>query len=392
MSITGEKIAQAVGVLDELDIDLWLLFGRESAVMADPAFELVVGHGVVWQSAFFITRSGETIALVGSYDAADFERTGEYGEVRTYVEDCGGEIRKLLESLNPGKIALDYSVNDVMSDGLTHGMYLLLSEYLEGTFPAERFISSEEIVSRVRGRKTEGELAAIRRAVRCATDCWDAIGGRIEPGMTEIEIADLVTSAIRGAGAVNSFEPIVNAGAKSSPGHGRPTSAVLAGGDLLHVDFGARLDGYCSDLQRLIYFPRANETAAPADLSRAFDTVKSIVDVTSAMYKPGERGFRIDAVARDMLKRAGYPEYGHALGHQIGRAVHDGAAVIGPQWKRYGNTTSMPLEKGNTFTVELGIELPGIGYVGMEEDLVVTESGGEFLGPRQTGLPVARTR
>ena len=68
--------------------------------------------------------------------------------------------------------------------------------------------------------------------------------------------------------------------------------------------------------------------------------------------------------------------------------MHDGAAIVGPKWKRYGITPTIPLEENNVFTVELGIELEGIGYVGLEEDLAVTENGGKFLCPRQTELIV----
>ena len=92
--------------------------------------------------------------------------------------------------------------------------------------------------------------------------------------------------------------------------------------------------------------------------------------------------------ARALLADAGYPDYNHALGHQIGQSVHDGGAVVGPPWKRYGEMVRMPLEEGSTFTVELGVTLDGIGHVSLEEDLLVTASGGEFLGPQQTELTV----
>jgi Xaa-Pro aminopeptidase len=89
-----------------------------------------------------------------------------------------------------------------------------------------------------------------------------------------------------------------------------------------------------------------------------------------------------------MLREKGYPEFPHALGHQLGRSVHDGGALIGPRWERYGAVTSIPLEEGNVFTLELEIILPGIGCVGLEEDIVITAAGGRFLGPRQQELIV----
>ena len=388
MDLVKAKIEQATEILRELDIDLWMIFLRESDMMADPALDLVVGHKVVWQSAFFISKSGETMALVGNYDAADFERSGRFRKVRPYIEDCGKEIRKAVEKFDPGKLALNFSTNDIAADGLSHGMYLLLMEYLKGTPYTDRVISSEQIISLLRGRKIPQEIKLISTAAFMATDCWRKSIKQIKTGMTERQIADLIDGNIRKLGGVNSFDTIVNAGAKSSPGHGHPTDAILEPGDLLHIDFGARVDGFCSDIQRLAYFKHENESGPPENLARAFKKIKDIIDETSKMYKPGVKGFTIDAKARKVLNEDNYPEYQHALGHQIGRSVHDGAAIVGPKWKRYGITPTIPLEENNVFTVELGIELEGIGYVGLEEDLAVTENGGKFLCPRQTELIV----
>ena len=388
MDLIREKINQAVGILNELDIDLWMIFCRESDMMADPAADLVVGNKVVWQSAFFIPRSEPTLAVIGNYDRALFEKSGRFDRVIPYTQNCGREIRQAIEHYHPARLALNFSTNDIAADGLSHGMYLLLLEYLKDTPYTDRIISSEKIVSLLRGRKTAREIDHLIHAAILANDCWKHVLGRIKPGLTEIEIARLIDDTINDMGAVNSFDTIVNAGAKSSPGHGRPTEAALAPGDLLHVDFGARVDGFCSDIQRLAYFRRPEETSPPDKLTRAFNMIKTVIDKTSTLYRPGAVGHEIDAVARRLLTEQGYDEYQHALGHQIGRSVHDGAALVGPPWPRYGSTTAIPLEPNNVFTVELGIELADIGYVGLEEDLVVTPEGGQFLCSRQTELPV----
>jgi len=386
MDLVKAKIEQATAILKELDIDLWLLFCRESDVMADPAHELVIGHKVVWQSAFFIGRKGERIALVGSYDTADFERSGRFTDVRGYVEDCGSEIRSIIEAIGPAKIAVNFSKDDTAADGLSHGMYLLLTAYLKGTAYVERIVSAEKIISLLRGRKLEPEREKISRAATMAVEAWEKFIKMAHPGMTEIEIADNIERIIAEAGGICSFDTIVNAGSKTSPGHGHPTEAVWERGELLHIDFGIKYDGFCSDLQRLAYCRAAGETEPPPELQRAFIMIKEIIDVTSRSYKPGVKGYEIDAIARQMLRDNGYEEYQHALGHQIGRSVHDGSAIVGPRWRRYGSMCEIPLEESNVFTVELGIPLEGIGYVGLEEDLAVTRTGGEFLCPRQTEL------
>ena len=96
------------------------------------------------------------------------------------------------------------------------------------------------------------------------------------------------------------------------------------------------------------------------------------------MLRPGVRGHEVDAAARAVIVAAGYPEYKHALGHGLGRAVHDGGTMLGPRWPCYGNTTDREVEAGNVFTLELGIETEA-GIIGLEEDVLVTATGCEFL-------------
>ncbi len=357
-------------------------------MMADPALDLVVGHKVVWQSAFFICKNGESYAMVGNYDVSDFERSGRFKKVIPYIEDCGKEIKNLIKKINPKNIALNYSIDDTAADGLSHGMYLMLTDYLKGTDYPEKFISSENLMSLLRGRKIPEEIELVSKAANIATECWDKTLKEIKPGLSEIAIAHMIERNFAGLGVVTSFDTTVNAGAKTSPGHGHPTSAILEPGDLLHIDFGAIYNGYCSDIQRLAYVKKENEQQPPEELIKAFQMIHDIITETAKLYKPGTKGYRIDTVAREMLKKNNYEVYQHALGHQIGRSVHDGAAIVGPKWKRYGATPEIPLEEGNIFTVELGIELDKIGYVGLEEDLVVTKEGGKFLCPRQNELVV----
>ncbi|MFG0252528.1 MAG: M24 family metallopeptidase, partial [Phycisphaerales bacterium JB038] len=102
------------------------------------------------------------------------------------------------------------------------------------------------------------------------------------------------------------------------------------------------------------------------------------------------RGHEVDAAARASLLAAGYEEYQHATGHQIGRAAHDGGGVLGPKWERYGETPNYPLEEGQVFTLELGIDnVEGKrGYLGLEEMIRVTDTGLDWLSTRQTALPL----
>ncbi len=388
MDIIKAKIQQATRLLDEMNIDAWALFERETSMQKDPTHQMVIGLEVVWNSLFLFTRKGDAIAVVGNFDADGFTATGRFTRVQSYIQGVRDDIRKILDEVNPKTLALNYSLDDCASDGLTHGMFLLFESYLEGTPYRERFISSQPFISKLRSRKLPEEISRLERAASAAAQAWSKAQAKIQTGMSEKEIGAVIDDEILKTGGVPSFETIVNGGSKTNPGHGHPTDACLEPGDLLHVDFGVRLDDFCSDIQRLLYFRRPGERNAPQELTRAFQTVRSIIEATGKALRPGALGFEVDALARRMLAETGYPEYQHALGHQLGRDVHDGGGILGPKWERYGNTPMIPVEVGNAFTLELEIMLEGIGSVGLEEDVVVETGGARFLGAPQLELPV----
>ena len=121
--------------------------------------------------------------------------------------------------------------------------------------------------------------------------------------------------------------------------------------------------------------------------------VKSAATVASeaaaAALRPGIEGWRVDEAARTVLTGAGFPEYQHATGHHVGRSAHDGGGVLGPRWDRYGRTPFYKVEPGNVMTLELGIDnVDGRGYLGLEEMVLVTDDGFEWLSKPQTTLPL----
>jgi hypothetical protein len=122
-TIIQEKVEQAVEILREQKIDLWLTFVRETTAGGDPVLGLIYGHDLTWQSALLITRSGDTFALLGHLEAETARQTGAYITVVPYHQSIRDTLLHTLERIDPGTIAINYSLNDVQADGLSYGMY-----------------------------------------------------------------------------------------------------------------------------------------------------------------------------------------------------------------------------------------------------------------------------
>jgi len=386
-SLETKKSRQACAILDLLGIDCWLIWVRETDQIVDPALQLVYSGAFVWQSALLFTRSGERIAVVGSFDAVGIP-DGTFDRIVPYDESVSPVLRKELERIDPARIAIDVSESDVASDGMTAGMRAMLDRYLKGTAYVDRLVSAEEIIGRLRGLKLPEEVARIRKAVRVTEEILDELAGRLRVGLTEGEIYRMVHEAMAARGVGHAWaadhNPAVDAGPDKAFGHGGPTSAITREGHLLHLDFGVKVDGYCADLQRMYFF--GDPERIPESIQRGFDTVLGAIDAAAEALRPGLRGFEIDAIARDHVTSRGYPEYMHALGHQVGRSAHDGGVILGPRWERYGTTPDGSIEEGNVFTLELEVPTEAYGQVSLEEDVLVTEDGCEFLSKRQRSL------
>ena len=189
--MVNEKIDQAIEILKEKKVDLWLTFARETDSTPDPVLELILGTQCVWPSAFLITQDGKAIAIVGSLDAHNVKEHARY-EVISYIDSIKEDLLKTIRKLNPGKIAINYSLSNVAADGLTHGMYLILCEYLKGTPFQKRFVSSEDIVAAVRGRKSQTEINLIQDAIRETLSIFDRVTEQVHIGLSEQEVADFM--------------------------------------------------------------------------------------------------------------------------------------------------------------------------------------------------------
>ena len=390
-TIQNEKLNQVAGLLTDQKIDIWLTFVRETTLTPDPALDLILGLSMTWHSAFIVTAKDERIAIVGRFDADSVKAMGGFKEVIGYDASIFPELKKVLTRLNPDTIALNYSDSDAAADGLSHGLWRQLNSGLAETPYKHRFVSAERLIASLRGRKSSLEIERIRTAIQTTEAIIGAITAKLAPGQSEIEIYDFVQEQFKSRGVKPAWEacPSVTAGPDSPVGHALPDEKYkTAAGHLFHIDLGVIQHEYVSDLQRVWYFKKEGEDTIPEPVQKGFDAVRGAIMAAAQVLKVGAAGWEVDAAARKFIVEAGYPEYQHAVGHHIGRSVHDGATVLGPRWERYGKTPEGLVEAGNIFTLELGVVVSEYGFIGLEEDVLVKADGLEWLSTPQAKIMV----
>ena len=386
------KLAQAQALLGEHGLDLWLIVVRESSDRPEPVLPFLFDFDFTWTTVFLIAPT-RTAALVATFDAPDLQRLGLFDEVVTYREGATQALRSLLESFAPSRIGIDVSLDDALADGLTAGLRDWLVGAVAGTPFEGRLVSASPFLAQWRGVKLSEEVARITRAVEETESMFDRVSASFRRGMTARQIAAAFHAEAEQAKTTTAWPrghcPTVTVGGRSPIGHVRPGDDAIESGTLVHVDFGIVRDGYRSDLQRA-WFVGTGDSTPPSAVRDAYAAVVESIERSAAALRPGVAGWEVDAVARGHLTSRGYPEYAHALGHHLGRAVHDGGGVLGPRWERYGESPHEKVREGNIYTLEPSVYLEGHGLVSLEEDVVVEKNGARFLSRFPKTLPVVR--
>jgi len=232
-----------------------------------------------------------------------------------------------------------------------------------------------QTVERLRTIKDAAELASIDQAVQVAERALEETLATVEEGVTELELAAELNHRLALQGSTGEpFETIVASGERTALPHASPSERRLREGDLLLLDFGATVDGYCSDITRTVVLgtpsPRQREIHA---------RVLEAQEAALAAIWPERTAADVDRAARASLEAAGLGDrFGHSVSHGIGLEVHEG-----PRLYRKSKDT---LEAGNVVTVEPGVYLAGEGGVRVEEDVVVVEAGHRVLTSSSTAL------
>jgi Xaa-Pro aminopeptidase len=224
------------------------------------------------------------------------------------------------------------------------------------------------LVERVRAVKDAEEVGHIRTAAKLADAAFERIIRDGLIGRTEREVAVALEHDMRERGARRpSFDSIVAAGGHGALPHAQPRDVPIRSGDLVVIDWGAELDGYCSDCTRTVAAGEPRE-----DAREVYELVLSAQLAGLKDVRPGRPGREVDAVAREVIEAGGHGEhFGHGLGHGVGLAVHESP--------RLSQRSEDVLAPGNVVTVEPGVYLPGRLGVRIEDLVLVTEDGHDVL-------------
>lgn len=381
MSILREKHAQIEKLIAASTFDVWLVFSREAA---DPISPLVVGTRYVGAAAFFFGKK-KKVALCAAFDALPIEQTGLFDEVTVHTGQINEPLANLLEETGPQTIAINYSRSDHQADGISYGMFLELEDIVRSVLPTASFVSAEEFVQSIRARKTPEELRRIKQAIKISEGIFADLLTFTHPGLTERAIGERAAALAHQQGAELSGGEIIVATGKAGLAHRSPTDAPVTPGDVVVVDMGICYEGYNSDFARTYYVP-TEDGSIPEALTIRVEAVRDTIAFAAEMIRPGVPAYQVKEAADRFLEQRGFEPPWFALGHQVGTAVHDGGLALGRRTPSGKGQTERQIQEDMVLTLEPFL-LPKAGEqalpVGIEEIVVVTSHGCEFLTRRQ---------
>jgi Xaa-Pro aminopeptidase len=337
--------------------------------LADAGLDaLLVTHtpGIRYLSGFtgssgLLLVDGTSAVLVtdGRYAVQAPAEVGDLLEVEIEPANLWERLRQVLTARRPRVLGFE-------RDRLT----VQAAERLQ-TAASGRLEPTSGLVDGLRVSKDRDEIMAIQAAVDLALAALAETLPTIRVGQSELEVAARLETALRLRGSEwHPFPTIVASGPRSALPHARTSTRAIGAGEFVLIDFGAQVDGYCSDLTRTVV------VGAPADgrQRETYAAVREAQQLALAALRPGMTGREADGVARQALEAKGLGDaFRHSLGHGLGLEVHEDP--------RLSATAAEPLPAGAVVTVEPGVYFEGWGGVRLEDDAVLTANGPELLSP-----------
>jgi len=400
-----------IPIMREYNIDCWITLTRdpcddmtnviwERDIHLDPIVEFIGGEGVTVPAAFIFTAGGERIAIVGERDALYTKETGIYKKVIThrynrqngysgFVELLG----KTVKELNPEHIGLNFSEEEGVADGLTLGMKMMFDKAV-GPEYSSRVVTAEKLIISLWNRKVAAEIHLIEKSsIKSARITEEALK-MVKPGVTTArDIFNYIRRRIKEEDMLPGWQeywcPTVSVGTfrLRKP----PSDKVVERGDLIVINSGFLIEGHMSDLNKIAYVLRNGEDGPPPLIQKMFDTGLKATQEAVAKIKPGVQGYEVDKAARDVIKAAGFNDFGHATGHTTGLWVHGLGVILGPFWKAYGGKTAMKMHVNDIYAVEPSISVYSAAHGGnlrihFQEMVIVEKNGARYLTPPVTEL------
>ena len=314
-----------------------------------------------------IPAKGSPYLLTDSRFSLQAGQEAEGFTVQLYDKGLVACLRKMLSGLGIKSLGFE-------GDYLLHSSYMRLEKMTRKL--KVKMVQLDGLVQRQRVVKTEGEIEKIRASVRLNEEVFQSIYKRIQPGMTEREVALAVEREMMDKGAdSSSFETIAAFGRNAAKPHAVPSPGrILEKNEIVLIDMGLVLEGYCSDMTRTFTMGSPDKTF----LNR-LRVVRRAQKAALQAIRDGVVCREVDMAARRVIREAGYGSYfGHALGHGVGLEVHEDPRLSAKSRRK--------LRTGMIVTVEPGIYLPEWGGIRLEDMVVVHDDGCEILNTDTTFL------
>ena len=341
-------LSQIAARLPEYGLDAML-------ITSDSGERYALGfHG---EGLLLVTREGAHYTTDGRYiEAARQEVTGAQISLVSAGSGHLAQAKEYIQAMGLHNVGFE-------SGAMTVDAHRRYAEELPCVLtPAQALLDS------LRASKDEEELACMRRAQQITDEAFGAILDFVRPGLTEREIAARLTyELLRRGGEKVSFDPIVAAGPNGSKPHAVPGDQVLDKGMFITMDFGCKVDGYCSDMTRTVALGQPT-----GEMEQVYATVLEAQQAGIAAARAGVPGREVDAAARAVIDQAGYgPYFSHSFGHSLGLDIHESPNA--------GPGASAVLPAGAVISAEPGIYLPGRFGVRIEDVLILREGGCENI-------------
>jgi Xaa-Pro aminopeptidase len=310
--------------------------------------------------ALIVTPERQILATDSRYETQARIEAREF-EIYCYTEGLASSLPEILRMLRTERLGFE-------SARLSYLQFQRFKERLKKDSLTASLVPTENLVEDLRMTKEPEEIEAIRESLVISESVFETIANALSVGTSEKELAWAIEKGLRQSGAESvAFPPIVASGPNAALPHAIPTDRPIGQGEPILFDWGARLNGYCSDISRTIVLGSPDET---------FDKVSQVVQAAQSMaieaMRPGVSTQTVDKIARDYITAKGFGDhFGHGLGHGVGLAVHE-RPNLSP-------VRPVNLEVGMVTTVEPGIYLPGWGGVRLENMVVIKEDGAVIL-------------